>query len=153
MTRHEIREHIFCLIFQNNFYPVEEFNEQMDNYLNDKKDTAETERFLDDKQVSMTEKEANEIREKVQNIIERISEIDEKISSTAIGWKIERIAKAELAILRLAIYEALYDESVPVQVAINEAVELAKAYGEDNGASFVNGILGNIIVQGIFTFP
>ena len=57
----------------------------------------------------------------------------------------DRIAKAELAILRLAIYEALYDENVPVGVAINEAVELAKAYGNDNGAAFVNGILGKIV--------
>ena len=55
------------------------------------------------------------------------------------------IAKAELAILRLAVYEAVYDEDVPVGVAVNEAVELAKEYGNDNGPSFVNGILGNIV--------
>ena len=73
------------------------------------------------------------------------SDIDEKISANAKGWKIERIAKAELAILRLAFYEGLYEESVPVGVAVNEAVELAKEYGGENGAAFVNGILGKIV--------
>ena len=72
-------------------------------------------------------------------------DIDEKISANAKGWMIERIAKAELAILRLAVYEALYEESVPVGVAVNEAVELAKEYGGENGAAFVNGILGKIV--------
>ena len=77
--------------------------------------------------------------------IKSMPDIDEKISANAKGWKIERIAKAELAILRLAVYEALYEESVPVGVAVNEAVELAKEYGGENGAAFVNGILGKIV--------
>ena len=58
------------------------------------------------------------------------------------GWKTGRMGKAELAILRLAVYEMKYDEDVPVKVAINEAVELAKKFGGDESPAFVNGILG-----------
>lgn len=130
MTRHEMRECIFCLLFQNEFYGTVEFEEQMENFLAEK---------------SLSENKQNEIREKIKCLVEKLPDIDEKISANAKGWKIDRIAKAELAILRLGIYEAQYDENVPVGVAINEAVELAKAYGDDNGASFVNGILGKIV--------
>ena len=130
MTRHEMRECIFCLLFQNEFYGTAELDEQMENFLAEK---------------SLSENKENEIREKVKRLIENLPMIDEKISEYAKGWKLDRIAKAELAILRLGIYEAQFDESVPVGVAINEAVELAKAYGDANGASFVNGILGKIV--------
>jgi len=130
MTRHEIRECIFCLLFQNEFYTTEEFAEQRDNYLGEKQ---------------MKEKEQQEILQKLEKLITFLPDIDEKISQHSKGWKIDRIAKAELAILRLAVYEAVYDDSVPVGVAVNEAVELAKQYGEEGGPSFVNGILGKIV--------
>lgn len=130
MTRHEMRECIFCLLFQNEFYGSETFSEQMDNFLQEKE---------------LTEKDETEIREKIGKLIDKLPTIDEKIAANAKGWKLDRIAKAELAIMRLAIYEAQYDEEVPVGVAINEAVELAKTYGEDNGPAFVNGILGKIV--------
>ena len=132
MTRHEMRECIFCLLFQNEFYGTVEFEEQMENFLAEK---------------SLSENKQNEIREKIKCLVEKLPDIDEKISANAKGWKIDRIAKAELAILRLGIYEAQYDENVPVGVAINEAVELAKAYGDDNGASFVNGILASVVKE------
>lgn len=130
MTRREIRECIFCLLFQFHFYEGEEFAEQMTNFLTEKK---------------LSETDEMEIREKIDRLTEKLSDIDEKIAANAKGWKLERIAKAELAILRLAVFEALYDENVPVGVAINEAVELAKMYGEENGYVFVNGILGKIV--------
>ena len=130
MTRREIRECIFCLLFQYNFYEEEEFTEQMANFLTEKK---------------LSETNEMEIREKIDRLTEKLPDIDEKIAANAKGWKLDRIAKAELAILRLAVFEALYDESVPVGVAINEAVELAKMYGEENGYVFVNGILGKIV--------
>ena len=123
MTRHEMRECIFCLMFQNDFYGTDEFEEQMSNFLAN----------------------FHFPEEQVERLIALMPDIDEKISANAKGWKIERIAKAELAILRLAVYEALYEESVPVGVAVNEAVELAKEYGGENGAAFVNGILGKIV--------
>lgn len=130
MTRHEMRECMFCLLFQNDFYTADEFGEQRDNFLGERK---------------MTDKEREEILAKLDQLIACLPHIDEKISKYSKGWKIERIAKAELAILRLASYEALYDDDIPVGVAVNEAVELAKQYGEDNGPSFVNGILGKIV--------
>ena len=73
-----------------------------------------------------------------------LSEIDELINSRADRWKTGRMAKAELAIIRLAVYEMKYEEEIPVSVAINEAVELAKIYGTDQGAGFVNGILAKL---------
>lgn len=130
MTRHEMRECIFCLLFQNEFYTTDEFEEQRDNYLGEK---------------FFSEEEKEEILAKLDKMIAYLPEIDEKIETFSKGWKLDRIAKAELAILRLAVFEAEYDDSVPVGVAVNEAVELAKQYGEDNGASFVNGILGKIV--------
>lgn len=130
MTRHEVRECIFYLMFQNDFYAAEEFEEQRDNFLGEK---------------SIPEKDRDEILQKLKRMIAKLPEIDKKISAHSKGWKLDRIAKAELAILRLAVYEAVYDDEVPVGVAVNEAVELAKTYGEDNGASFVNGILGKIV--------
>ena len=74
-----------------------------------------------------------------------LSEIDDLIEENAKGWKLDRIAKAELSILRVAVFEAVFDEGIPVGVAINEAVELSKEYGGDHAPSFVNGILGKIV--------
>ena len=136
MTRHEMRECIFCLLFQNEFYTTEEFDEQMGNFL---------ENFHFPEEHEISDKDEQEVRDKVARMLAFLPDIDEKISSSTKGWKIDRIAKAELAILRLAVYEALYDAAVPVGVAVNEAVELAKQYGDDNGAAFVNGILGKIV--------
>lgn len=121
---------MFCLLFQNEFYETEEFIEQRDNYL---------------EQQPLSQKEYDEIITRMEDLITHLGEIDESIAAYSKGWKIDRIAKAELAILRLAVYEAKYDENVPVGVAVNEAVELAKTYGEDNGPAFVNGILGKIV--------
>ena len=75
-----------------------------------------------------------------------LPEIDEKIASAAKGWKLERIGKSDLSILRLGVYEMLY-EDIPVGVAINEAVELAKSFGENESSSFINGILGKLARQ------
>ena len=60
------------------------------------------------------------------------------------GWKVKRMGKVDLAIMRLAVYEMKYDEEIPVRVAINEAVEIAKKYGQDSSPSFINGILAKV---------
>ena len=62
----------------------------------------------------------------------------------AVGWKTQRMGKVDLTIIRLALYEILYDEDIPTGVAINEAVELAKRYGTDESPSFVNGVLAKL---------
>ena len=79
--------------------------------------------------------------EKFNSIRDRIPEIDQKINEVARGWKTERMGKAELAILRLALYEMLYADAIPVKVAINEAVELAKRFGGEDSPGFINGVL------------
>ena len=71
-------------------------------------------------------------------------ELDEKINSVSEGWPTNRLGKAELSIMRLAVYEMLYDDDIPVNVAIDEAVELAKKYGADNASSFINGVLAKL---------
>lgn len=129
MTRREIRECMFCLVFQKEFYGAA-FGEQRDIFL---------------EQSSLSGKEEDEVVEKLEKLLSLLPDIDEKIAQVSKGWKLDRIAKAELAILRLAVFEAVYDDSVPVGVAVNEAVELAKEYGDDNAPAFVNGILGKIV--------
>ncbi len=97
--------------------------------------------------MNLQKEEHEEIKSKLKAVKGRISDIDPLIEKNAKGWKLNRIGNADLNILRLAIYEMLYDEHVPIKVAINEAVELAKKYGTDNSASFINGILANVYEQ------
>lgn len=130
MSRREIRELIFKMIFRAEFYEEAEISEQLRLFM----DTLETAR----------EEDRVYIEQKVQDIFAHLAEIDEMIDSFAQGWKTSRMAKVELSLIRLAVYEMRYEEDIPTGVAINEAVELAKAYGEENSASFVNGVLARI---------
>ena len=79
--------------------------------------------------------------DKFNKISERITELDGLLNQKAEGWNTARMGKVDLTILRLAVYEIRYDDSVPTGVAINEAVELAKKFGQEASAGFVNGIL------------
>ncbi len=83
-------------------------------------------------------------RELVSGVIQNKEKIDLNIQNFAPAWPIEQIPVVDRNILRLAIFEILLDNKVPVKVAINEAVELAKAFGSDNSAKFVNGVLGSV---------
>ena len=103
--------------------------------------------FEDFPEKEISEKDHAYIEEKYENICAVLPEIDEKIAGAAKGWKLERIGKSDLSILRLGVYEMLYDDDIPVGVAINEAVELAKSFGENESASFINGILGKLARQ------
>lgn len=88
------------------------------------------------------------ITKTVEGIIKNKDIIEEKIAKNLKkDWTINRISKIELAILKLAIYEIKYEEEIPFKVSINEAVELAKKYGEDQSSSFINGVLANIIKE------
>lgn len=78
------------------------------------------------------------------NIEERLEKVDTVIEENAENWRIQRLAKVDLSILRIALIEMFYVEEVPIAVAINEAVSLAKIYGSDNSAKFINGILGTV---------
>lgn len=83
----------------------------------------------------------------LNNTICHLDEINEIIRKHAIGWTIDRIANVDLAIIQLALTEILYIEDIPYNVSINEAVELAKKYSEDEASSFINGILGGFVVK------
>lgn len=146
MKRSEIREHIFRLVFCGDFHPSEEIPEQVQIYFKEFTEEAAKEqmRIYFEELPEATEEEQGYIAEKVGLIKEKIPEIDSRINEVAQGWKTQRMGKAELAILRLAVYEMLFDEDVPLKVAINEAVELAKKYGGDDSPSFVNGILAKL---------
>lgn len=130
MKRSEIRENIFKLVFCSEFHTPEEIPAQVSSYFEELSEA--------------TEEEHAYMAEKFEQIKEHITQIDEKINEVAKGWKTERMGKAELAILRVAVYEMLFDDTVPVKVAINEAVELAKKFGGDESPSFVNGILAKL---------
>ena len=79
-----------------------------------------------------------------KGVMEHLAEIDEKISQYSKEWSFNRIPGIDVAILRLCIYEMFYRKDIPVNVSINEAVDLAKRYGHDESGTFINGILGNI---------
>lgn len=100
----------------------------------------------DSEEIASLENEEKAYFEKVTDgIKEHESEIDNMILSKLKNWTIERIFKIDLAILRLAVYEIMYFENMPPKVAVNEAVELAKKYGNDSSYNFVNGVLREII--------
>ncbi|WP_031480853.1 transcription antitermination factor NusB [Maridesulfovibrio frigidus] len=80
-------------------------------------------------------------RDLLINVCNTLEELDEVIKSYSKHWKIERIAKVELSILRLAIYELIYKADIPLKVGINEGIEIAKKFGDENSRNFINGIL------------
>jgi len=93
---------------------------------------------------SLSEENASFVRELVLGVIQNKEEIDRHIRHFAPAWPIEQVPLVDRNILRLAIFEILLDNKVPLKVAINEAVELAKMFGGDNSSRFVNGVLGSV---------
>ena len=86
-------------------------------------------------------------KEIIEGVQENRKEIDDLISKNAPDWPLEKIAKVDLVIMRIAIFEIVYGKSVPEKVAIDEAVELAKEFGNDTSSKFVNGVLGSIVAE------
>ena len=131
MKRSLIREHIFVLIFMSEFNSPQDMPEEIRLYLDSPEGRAD-------------EASRAEIEEKTRKILGLIPQIDIIIEKHSDKWSVSRMGKVELSILRLAVYELLYDDAVPEKVAINEAVELAKKYGQDNAGKYVNGVLAGI---------
>lgn len=102
-----------------------------------------TEKYLNENH--MSESSAKYIRDLTAAIEQNITVIDENINKHSIRWKTTRLPKVDLAILRLAVGEILYDEGLPPQVSINEAVNIAKKYSTDDSGKFINGVLGSIV--------
>lgn len=133
MTLREIREHIFKIVFMTEFNTAEEMEEQINLYLSA------------DEMEEVPEEIKTRIGDKARKTMEFAEEADELINKYAKGWQTRRMAKTDLSIIRLAVYEIRHDEDVPDKVAINEAVELAKSFGGNDSPAFVNGILGKIV--------
>ncbi|MCR5304431.1 MAG: transcription antitermination factor NusB [Lachnospiraceae bacterium] len=131
LSRHKKREQLFKLLFRLEFHDEMEMEEQKRLFFGERPDG----------EPELTEEDISSISGKFDNITGKLTELDAMVSERTSGWDINRIGKVELAILRLALYEMIYDEDVPESVAINEAVELSKKYGQDNSSSFVNGVL------------
>ena len=146
MNRRQIRENIFKILFDLEFHREDAKNRQADLYFMPGEEPGAYEiRFENDEDdevlIRATEEEKAYMADKAEQVFARADELDEAINAVAKGWKTARMPKADLTILRLAIYEIRYDEEIPAGVAINEAVELAKKYGSDASGAFINGIL------------
>ena len=139
MNRTVMREHIFKLLFRVEFHDTVEFEQQISLYFDALREGTKEEKAID-----VNEEDYNYIHDKAVAIKNNIADIDAKINEISEGWPTTRLGKAELSIMRLAIYEALYDDDIPTNVAINEAIELAKKYGSDNAPSFINGVLAKL---------
>lgn len=135
MGRHEQREQVFLLLFRAEFHSPEEMPEQEKLYFEDE----ERKEIIDD---------ASLIAQRYRNILDRLSEIDALLNEKTEKWNTKRIGKVELTVLRIALYEMLFDDDIPQGVAIDEAVTIAKKYGQESSGAFVNGVLAKFAKQG-----
>ena len=133
MNRSDMREHAFKLIYSLEIQKVDNIQEQVDLYFesNNIKD-EEAKKYITDAILGIEKNKA-----------EILSDIEKNLKEE---WKLNRISKMDLSVLKLAIYEIKFSE-VPYKVSINEAVELAKKYGEEKSKKFVNGILASIVKE------
>lgn len=95
-------------------------------------------------QENLTENDTNYITDVVEGVFKNVEQIDRTIETYSKGWKLSRISKVDLSILRLSIYEISFREDIPFNVSVNEAIELAKSYSGEESSSFINGILGKV---------
>ena len=131
MRRRDCREQVFKLVFQYDFNPED--------------DTKLTEDiFFKFSPIKLDEEELAYVSQRYEKILENLGDIDKTLDNSMEGWTISRIGKVELALLRVAVYEIIYDDDIDKSVAINEAVELAHKFGPDKSASFINGILSKV---------
>lgn len=131
MLRRELRDNTFKLLFHHAFYEGTELEEQIDNYLGEQEEMKPEDKAM--------------LKERAMKIMQVLPELDKEIEQKSTGWRLQRMNRVDLALIRLALYEMKMDDDVPVKVAINEAVELAKVYGGDDSPSFVNGVLSKLV--------
>lgn len=127
-SRKLAREMAVEFLFQIEFQKTD-IKEQVEDFL----DSLEPDNF-----------DKNYFFEIINGVLNCQEEIDELISKNSKGWTIDRIAKVDLAILRVAIYEIRHREDIPLSVSINEAVEIAKRFGTDESGKFINGLLAQV---------
>lgn len=132
MSRRELREQVFKLLFRIEFNDEAEMPQQV-------------QMFFEQEEKPVGESEREEIQDKYACILQKKEELDKMLDEKATGWNVSRMGKVDLTILRLALFEMLYDDKIPVSVAINEAVELAKRFGQTDSPGFVNGVLAKFV--------
>lgn len=130
ITRVAAREYVFALLFAKAFSP----DEEADAFYAREMENAEIE-FGD---------QIDYVHDVFFGIMDTLADIDAKISAAASGWALNRLSKSTLSIMRLCIYEMTAVADVPKRVALNEAVELAKKFDDDNAPAFINGVLNTI---------
>ena len=137
MNRTTARRHAFVLVFQIPFhkeYDAETLAEAYHDYFNG----LDENKHPDDKSAAY-------LIRTTSGLLDNLQQIDESITNYLKGWRLERLNRVDLAVLRLSVYEILYEQDIPSIAVINEAVELAKRFGDDESPSFINGLLGSII--------
>lgn len=140
MSRRLAREYAIQFLFSFDFNRSEEIENLIEGFFELKSHSIDDEKI---EKLSKVDKQfALDI---IQGALSKLEEIDGIIKTSTIGWKKERIAKVDLAILRLALYELKNREDIPDSVTANEAIELAKKFSTDESGSFINGVLGKII--------
>lgn len=127
MNRHEAREAALGLVFEKAFKPLEETDKLYE--------LAKLERELEEDEY---------VRRVTNGVFENLERIDSLIEASAKGWKINRMPKVSLALMRICVYELIFEADIPTNVSLNEAVELAKKYDGDDAPAFVNGVLNKI---------
>lgn len=141
MKRREEREHLFRILFERDFHSKKEIMEQGEIYF----ETLSLEDIMDIGLSEAVKKKDEEIiLDRLSDIMSHLPVINETLDEASEHWTLKRMARADLAIMRLASYEIMFAPDIPVSVAINEAVELAKKYGGDNSPSFINGVLAKV---------
>ena len=127
MNRHDAREAALGLVFEKSFKPEDDTQELYN--------IAIDARELEDDEY---------VRRVIDGVFENLEKIDGLIEASAKGWKIKRMPGVSLAIMRICVYEMLFEEEIPVNVSLNEAVELAKKFDGDEAPAFVNGVLNKV---------
>lgn len=141
MKRREEREHLFRILFSRDFHSKKEMGVQGGLYF----ETLFMEDIMDiGLSDTIEEKDREAILDRLSDVMAHLPSINETLDGTVEHWSLGRMARSDLAVLRLASYEIMYDVNIPVSVAINEAVELAKKYGGDSSPSFINGVLAKM---------
>ncbi|KEJ01146.1 antitermination protein NusB [Clostridium botulinum A2B7 92] len=141
MNRRKSREVAMRLLFQTTLN-----GENLEEALENLKDVRESEdKEKDYESVDLKDVDIDYVKRIIKGIEENKEEIDEKIKGNLKNWKIERLSKVDLSILRLCTYELKFEEDIPNRVSVNEAIELAKKYSGEKSATFINGVLGKMI--------
>ncbi len=143
MNRRKSREVAMRLLFQTTLNE-ENLEEALEN-LKDVRDSNEGTKEKDYESVDLKDVDIDYVKRIIKGIEENREKIDEKIKGNLKNWKIERLSKVDLSILRLCTYELKFEEDIPNKVSVNEAIELAKKYSGEKSATFINGVLGKMI--------